>query len=450
MPASNSGSNTGGTGSTPAINPDKAIARLLFAMLKQKSLKDIDWNLVACDPVLLEEISNGHAARMRYSRFRASVENSTRTGHTRPGQAQKAKAKTAKSRPDAKHAGKRLRDEGVEETGDEADVMTTIKTEEDAASESAETYAYGPSLDLDLNFNVSQPDTPIETGNAANDKALEDLTSTSFSSSLPSPPTESNATMQDALSLLQRKKKMRKMYAFSPTIRPQTLHQIPLPRGAASQTAVNAARLHSLPTLSTTMPAPASPSLATTPVSMSGALMMRHHSASSLASELNPHQQQQSTLRQTRLITPTSDVDRQSDHAGHSHQRTQLPFGSAAGLDAPFDFDYTGNIQGHGSNNACSIHAGRTAAAASPWVATPYSSPGMAAFEMSPYAATLDAMGSGAGSLDPDPPLPSLFQTQLDSNQDDALQSTFMAHAFTKHGSWDAMLGQGIISPNLI
>ncbi|KAJ6441952.1 glutathione reductase [Purpureocillium lavendulum] len=57
-------------------NSDNAMARFLFAILKQKNLKDIDWNEVAQDPVLLQPITNGHAARMRYSRFRATV-----TGH---------------------------------------------------------------------------------------------------------------------------------------------------------------------------------------------------------------------------------------------------------------------------------------------------------------------------------------------------------------------------------
>lgn len=52
-------------------------------MLKQKCLKDIDWNRVACDPVLLEEISNGHAARMRFSRFRTTVENQRRSRQAR-------------------------------------------------------------------------------------------------------------------------------------------------------------------------------------------------------------------------------------------------------------------------------------------------------------------------------------------------------------------------------
>ncbi|TLS22821.1 uncharacterized protein PpBr36_06305 [Pyricularia pennisetigena] len=57
-----------------ATTNDKAMCRLLFAMLKQKNLKDIDWNKVAADPVLLQPITNGHAARMRYSRFKASMD----------------------------------------------------------------------------------------------------------------------------------------------------------------------------------------------------------------------------------------------------------------------------------------------------------------------------------------------------------------------------------------
>ncbi|KAG6046391.1 hypothetical protein E4U39_001397 [Claviceps sp. Clav50 group G5] len=52
---------------------ENATVRLLFAIIKQKSLKDIDWNQVAQDPVLLEPIGNGHAARMRFSRLRDSI-----------------------------------------------------------------------------------------------------------------------------------------------------------------------------------------------------------------------------------------------------------------------------------------------------------------------------------------------------------------------------------------
>lgn len=77
-------------------NNDNAMARFLFCILQQKDLKDvsvlgyagyavyisrpprltskqIDWNKVAHNPILTQEITNGHAARMRYSRFRASL-----------------------------------------------------------------------------------------------------------------------------------------------------------------------------------------------------------------------------------------------------------------------------------------------------------------------------------------------------------------------------------------
>ncbi|KAK4133011.1 hypothetical protein BT67DRAFT_450717 [Trichocladium antarcticum] len=54
-------------------NNDNVMARFLFAILQQKCLKDIDWNKVAHNPVLSQEITNGHAARMRYSRFRAAM-----------------------------------------------------------------------------------------------------------------------------------------------------------------------------------------------------------------------------------------------------------------------------------------------------------------------------------------------------------------------------------------
>ncbi|ROT43546.1 hypothetical protein SODALDRAFT_327748 [Sodiomyces alkalinus F11] len=54
-------------------NTDNQMTRFLFAILKQKNLKDIDWNAVARDPVLAQPITNGHAARMRYSRFRSAM-----------------------------------------------------------------------------------------------------------------------------------------------------------------------------------------------------------------------------------------------------------------------------------------------------------------------------------------------------------------------------------------
>jgi hypothetical protein len=40
-------------------------------------LPQIDWNKVAHDPILSQEITNGHAARMRYSRFKKQMEGTT-------------------------------------------------------------------------------------------------------------------------------------------------------------------------------------------------------------------------------------------------------------------------------------------------------------------------------------------------------------------------------------
>ncbi|RDW95338.1 hypothetical protein BP5796_01101 [Coleophoma crateriformis] len=50
------------------------MARFLFAILRQKNLKDVDWTQVARDPALAQEITNGHAARMRYSRYKRQID----------------------------------------------------------------------------------------------------------------------------------------------------------------------------------------------------------------------------------------------------------------------------------------------------------------------------------------------------------------------------------------
>lgn len=74
-------------------NSDNAMARFLFAILKQKNLRDIDWSQVAADPVLIEPIANGHAARMRFSRFRSTI-----TGH-KPTKRGRPSDKTRISKP---------------------------------------------------------------------------------------------------------------------------------------------------------------------------------------------------------------------------------------------------------------------------------------------------------------------------------------------------------------
>ncbi|KAH6717640.1 hypothetical protein BKA61DRAFT_670063 [Leptodontidium sp. MPI-SDFR-AT-0119] len=60
---------------TQNMQNDNPTTRLLYAILSQKCLKDIDWNAVANNPILkLENITNGHAARMRYSRFKKQMD----------------------------------------------------------------------------------------------------------------------------------------------------------------------------------------------------------------------------------------------------------------------------------------------------------------------------------------------------------------------------------------
>ncbi|KGO77720.1 hypothetical protein PITC_009900 [Penicillium italicum] len=55
------------------LETDTPTAKFLYTIIKQLDLKSVDWNRVATDV----EVSNGHAARMRYSRFRQQMEGTT-------------------------------------------------------------------------------------------------------------------------------------------------------------------------------------------------------------------------------------------------------------------------------------------------------------------------------------------------------------------------------------
>ncbi|OQE41835.1 hypothetical protein PENCOP_c004G08475 [Penicillium coprophilum] len=55
------------------LETDTPTAKFLYTIIKQLDLKSVDWNRVASEV----EISNGHAARMRYSRFRQQMEGNT-------------------------------------------------------------------------------------------------------------------------------------------------------------------------------------------------------------------------------------------------------------------------------------------------------------------------------------------------------------------------------------
>ncbi|KAI2674901.1 hypothetical protein CBS147355_6715 [Penicillium roqueforti] len=69
------------------LETDTPTAKFLYTIIKQLDLKSVDWNRVASDV----EVSNGHAARMRYSRFRQQMEGNT--GASKP----KRKSKKGKT-----------------------------------------------------------------------------------------------------------------------------------------------------------------------------------------------------------------------------------------------------------------------------------------------------------------------------------------------------------------
>jgi hypothetical protein len=69
------------------LSPDGQTARFLYTIIKQLDLKAIDWNLVAGSL----EITNGHAARMRYSRFKQHMEGAITTQTRAPKVGKKEK-----------------------------------------------------------------------------------------------------------------------------------------------------------------------------------------------------------------------------------------------------------------------------------------------------------------------------------------------------------------------
>ncbi|EEA25788.1 hypothetical protein TMatcc_005978 [Talaromyces marneffei ATCC 18224] len=82
--------------------------RFLYTILKQLDLKSIDWSLVATEL----DISNGHAARMRYSRFRQQMEGSATTISKTP-KPRKTNGKTDTGKTTKQSAkGKSLYDKG--------------------------------------------------------------------------------------------------------------------------------------------------------------------------------------------------------------------------------------------------------------------------------------------------------------------------------------------------
>jgi len=98
------------------------------------ALGQIDWNKVAHDPILAQEITNGHAARMRYSRFRAAmlgIEPQRRNRTANPNRSRVSK----KKKDDARTTNKTSKDETgpVSGSGIKSENSGPVKRERDAA-----------------------------------------------------------------------------------------------------------------------------------------------------------------------------------------------------------------------------------------------------------------------------------------------------------------------------
>lgn len=55
------------------LSPDSQTTRFLYTIIKQLDLKSVDWSQVATSL----DITNGHAARMRFTRFKQQMEGVT-------------------------------------------------------------------------------------------------------------------------------------------------------------------------------------------------------------------------------------------------------------------------------------------------------------------------------------------------------------------------------------
>lgn len=107
----------------------------------------IDWNQVAHDPVLSQEITNGHAARMRYSRFKKQMDGTASVRRPR-NPASPNKKKVEKSSKSPRKVKERKPSDGAEVKPE--DSYATPETEsagvkrEQLASDDASIYASTP------------------------------------------------------------------------------------------------------------------------------------------------------------------------------------------------------------------------------------------------------------------------------------------------------------------
>lgn len=106
---------------------DKQNAEFMYAMLKQLDLKYIDWTRIAAE----NNITNGHAARMRFSRYRAAMEG---TKPSPRGEASSS-SKDGKARPKGAAGKKRKRAKCEGETSGEDDEESVVKKREEGETE---------------------------------------------------------------------------------------------------------------------------------------------------------------------------------------------------------------------------------------------------------------------------------------------------------------------------
>ena len=117
------------------LSPDGQTARFLYTIIKQLDLKTIDWNSVAEGL----DITNGHAARMRFSRFKQHIEGAPT--QPRAARAKKEGEKDPKPRKskgvkraregEAKEEDTKLEDDGHEEARLKQEGSVRVKPELD-------------------------------------------------------------------------------------------------------------------------------------------------------------------------------------------------------------------------------------------------------------------------------------------------------------------------------
>ncbi|PCD41762.1 hypothetical protein AU210_004306 [Fusarium oxysporum f. sp. radicis-cucumerinum] len=138
-----------------APNSENAMARFLLAILNQKNLKDIDWNQVASDPVLIEPITNGHAARMRFARFKTTVLGTQPQKRTRPaGPADKSRVTKARKTQQPKKDSIGNSESGSSVSSD--DMPQGLSINPASLEDTRQRNGFGPSMDCPPDF-MAQP-----------------------------------------------------------------------------------------------------------------------------------------------------------------------------------------------------------------------------------------------------------------------------------------------------